>query len=238
MSFDDQTPENSDALVYTDRRRRGGGSGGYGFIIFFILLLILATVGSGWLYFNQVAKNASLRQEVVQLNKSMAIVREALQITDDTITDENKERNKKLSEVQSEIKKLWALVNKKQKTQIQLLMSRTASNTEALKVSGQGDDTLKDSLVKFQEEHKNTTAELSKKLKDLKDKVGKLPQIASLNKKVGGNKEVLTSLKNSRSALNSRVAKIQQEISLMRSKLLTLESNQPIPSHDLENSAQ
>ena len=239
MSLNTDNPKNSgDALVYTDRRRRSNGSGGYGFIVFFILLLVLATAASGWLYFDQVTKNANLRQEVINLNQSMAIVREALQITDETITDENEDRNKKISGLQSEINKLWNLVNKKQKAKIQLLMSRTSSNEDALKLAEKSNDKLQEALEQLQEDNKTFTSDTSKKVTEIEKKVSNLPQLGSLTKKVDGNNEALISLKNSRKALNSRVAKLQQEISLMRNKLLVLENNQPIPSHDLERPAQ
>ena len=236
-----QPDKATDSSIYTEKRqRRSGGSGGSGFLIFLLLLLFLAIAGSGWLYFDQVTKNVKLRQEVIDMKQSLSIIREALQITDETITGAGKERDQVAKTLQEEVNKLWVLVNKKQKAQIKVLTSRTAENAKAIQKSDRSTDVLIQNTLRIEQNNDEKLQGIAETLVALETAINEipLPEMEPLLLSIDTNTKNITALNSSRSALNSRVATLQQEISLLKNKILTLENNQPIPSHDLEKPGQ
>ena len=234
-----QSDKAVDSAIYTDKRqRRSGGSGGSGFLIFLLILLFLAIGGAGWLYFDQVTKNVKLRQEVIDIKQSMSIVREALQITDETITGVGEERDQVTKTLQEEINKLWVLVNNKQKTQIKVLTSRIVENTQAIQKTDRSTDVLIQNALRIEQNNDERLQGITESLTALEIAVREIPEIEPLSLNIDANTKNITALNNTRSALNSRVAKLQQEISLLKNKILILENNQPIPSHDLERPGQ
>ena len=220
--------------------RRGGGrttespkSGGVGKQIgmnLMVALLLGGLVLAGWFIANQQQMLAEEQSRVNSANDRLAVLEERLVATDSAMSMEGKDTKNQINLWESEIRKLWAVANERNKKWIQENQQAVKKMTASLSSI---DATMRDlnSAVGRHESAFDQQQNLIDKLtslelqmqqvargqRDLVDKVNSATQAvasmrAGLSDKVDDNSEAIASIDAYRVAVNSRLADIERRI--------------------------
>lgn len=148
-----------------------GGSGG--FLVFLGTVLILGLAGVSYYLFDQLqATQALLAQSQSRLDN----LEQRLSVTDDSVTESSASMKVKLSELDSEVRKLWDNVWKKQKEEL------GKHDTEI--------DKLQKSLVSMESRIKSSQAELAAAMKTFSTDKSRLTELSGRLDKAAAQAEV------------------------------------------------
>ena len=178
----------------------------------FVLLLIGILALSLWVSeLSNASKNASIKVE-----SRLAVLEEQLQLADSTSTEFLSDINSQLQFLDKEIRKLWDLSNKRNKTNISKLNDELKKHSEALKeiASTQTND----------QSNINAIQKQSQKLKILVDDLSQANQlnlvtqnkIAELNKSILLLEETVQAFDSYRSQNNEMLQELQLQISSIK----------------------
>ena len=104
------------------RRRSGGGSPSGGKLIFVNLVLAVLVAGlgvAGWFIANQHQQILAEQAETADANRRLRALEERLRMTDQVISETDAETDEQINFWESEIRKLWAISNERNKGWIQ-----------------------------------------------------------------------------------------------------------------------
>ena len=180
--------------------------------IVFVLLLIGILALSLWVSeLSNASKNASIKVE-----SRLAVLEEQLQLADSTSTEFLSDINSQLQFLDKEIRKLWDLSNKRNKTNISKLNDELKKHSEALKeiAATQTND----------QSNINAIQKQSQKLKILVDDLSQANQlnlvtqnkIAELNKSILLLEETVQAFDSYRSQNNEMLQELQLQISSIK----------------------
>jgi len=180
--------------------------------VVFVLLLIGILALSLWVSeLSNASKNASIKVE-----SRLAILEEQLQLADSTSTEFLSDINSQLQFLDKEIRKLWDLSNKRNKTNISKLNNELKKHSEALKeiAATQTND----------QSNINAIQKQSQKLKILVDDLSQANQlnlvtqnkIAELNKSILLLEETVQAFDSYRSQNNEMLQELQLQISSIK----------------------
>jgi len=180
--------------------------------VVFVLLLIGILALSLWVSeLSNASKNASIKVE-----SRLAILEEQLQLADSTSTEFLSDINSQLQFLDKEIRKLWDLSNKRNKTNISKLNDELKKHSEALKeiAATQTND----------QSNINAIQKQSQKLKILVDDLSQANQlnlvtqnkIAELNKSILLLEETVQAFDSYRSQNNEMLQELQLQISSIK----------------------
>ena len=178
----------------------------------FVLLLIGILALSLWVSeLSNASKNASIKVE-----SRLAVLEEQLQLADSTSTEFLSDINSQLQFLDKEIRKLWDLSNKRNKTNISKLNNELKKHSEALKeiAATQTND----------QSNINAIQKQSQKLKILVDDLSQANQlnlvtqnkIAELNKSILLLEETVQAFDSYRSQNNEMLQELQLQISSIK----------------------
>ena len=180
--------------------------------VVFVLLLIGILALSLWVSeLSNASKNASIKVE-----SRLAVLEEQLQLADSTSTEFLSDINSQLQFLDKEIRKLWDLSNKRNKTNISKLNNELKKHSEALKeiAATQTND----------QSNINAIQKQSQKLKILVDDLSQANQlnlvtqnkIAELNKSILLLEETVQAFDSYRSQNNEMLQELQLQISSIK----------------------
>ena len=180
--------------------------------VVFVLLLIGILALSLWVSeLSNASKNASIKVE-----SRLAVLEEQLQLADSTSTEFLSDINSQLQFLDKEIRKLWDLSNKRNKTNISKLNDELKKHSEALKeiAATQTND----------QSNINAIQKQSQKLKILVDDLSQANQlnlvtqnkIAELNKSILLLEETVQAFDSYRSQNNEMLQELQLQISSIK----------------------
>ncbi len=102
------------------RRRPGGKGGGKSLFVNLILVVLVAGLGAaGWFIANQQRLLVAEQANAAQANRRLHALEERLRMTDQVITESDAETGEQLDFWESEVRKLWAVANERNKGWIQ-----------------------------------------------------------------------------------------------------------------------
>lgn len=195
--------EPDDAAGY--RKRSGGGSGtggsssggGRSFVTnIFMVLIIAALAVAGWFIANQHEQLRASDAELENANQRLLLLEDRLKATDEVFSEVGQETTKEIDYWESEVRKLWDVTNKRNKTWIE-------ENQRSLK-------TVSASIVAL----KSDVAELQPGLERALDAAGKqqaiLDQLTAIEKQMRQIADNAASAKQGVNSLSSRLTESEQ----------------------------
>lgn len=117
----DDAPRRSQRRRGRDGGGRGGGSGsGSGIAVSGVLALTIAGfAAAGWFILHQQDQLRDNDRALADAGDRLRVLEERLRITDETMTEAGKDTTEQLSFWESEVRKLWDVANKRNRTWIQ-----------------------------------------------------------------------------------------------------------------------
>lgn len=219
------------------RRGAGGGgrkrpaSGGSSIGVNLILVILLAgLMVAGWFVANQQQMLTSEQQAREAAEGRIALLEDRLRMTDETLTESGSETKSEIGRWESEIRKLWAVSNERNKDWIQANQAALKKQTSALSgITGKqselsGQIASMKSALDDQGDLRGDLAAVSKQLdqlvktqRDLVDKVNAARQsVASLQSglanRVTENEQAVSSMDAYRVQLNNRLAEMERRL--------------------------
>lgn len=237
----------NDGPMYSPSRERKNKSvaASTGFVFTFLLLLIILLGGGvAWLYLRVDQQQSLLRTRFLTIDQNQSLFKEALKITDENFVDIETSRKERLETLDDEIRKLWNIANGRNKKQIKKLESDLASTNKSVRTIN---ETLKldhkkvQQLVEHVENLQATTNTLNEELgQDIAKLVEVQKALGSAISRLEEESNVQTlknidqriaALENQQGGNNVRMGSLQQDINLLRSRLLALESSLRLPTN-------
>lgn len=237
MSENPHTPSISAAPEDARRRapaaaRRRGGDGGGRMIGFTLVLAVLAAglAVAGWFITNQHRLLTEEQERLANANTRIEAMEERLRMTDQVMSETAGETDEQINFWESEIRKLWAVSNERNKRWIQdnqkLLRSQKAT-TDALEAT---DKSLKSTVARHenalsrQEDVADQLASIELQLqrvlrgqRDLVDKVNAAAQtVAGVNTSVQEHEQAIAAIDSYRRQFNTRLVDIEQRLDALR----------------------
>lgn len=217
----------------TERPARGdGGRSGLGLNVMMVLL-IAGLVLAGWFIANQQQMLAEEQAELASASDRIAKLEDRLMATDSALTQEGQDTQQKLGLWESEIRKLWAVSNERNKKWIkdneagvakltQTLNGIEASNRDLKAAVGRHEAAFsqQQSLIDQFTSLELQMQQLVRGQRDLVDKVNAATQSvaslrASLSGNVADNTEAIQSMDAFRVAMNSRLSDLERRINAL-----------------------
>ncbi|MEM1436423.1 MAG: hypothetical protein AAGG11_20400 [Pseudomonadota bacterium] len=215
-----------------DRRRNPRNSGGGSIAINLVLVVLVAgLMVAGWFLANQqqMLKDAEAARQAAE--SRLVVLEDRLRVTDEVLTDSGAETEDKINFWESEIRKLWAVSNERNKGWIQdnqkQLKAQTATLTalqSSLDRLTQAVDAQSEALAaagRLEPQVEEVAGRLDGVLKtqrDLVDKVNKARQTvaslqAGLANRVAENEQAVASMDTFRAQINGRLIDIERRMS-------------------------
>lgn len=178
------------------RRARGGNGGGGSVAINLILVILLAgLMVAGWFVANQQQMLAQAENDRVKAEARIAVLEDRLRVTDEVMSESGADTKSELGRWESEIRKLWAVSNERNKDWIQ-------SNQAALKKQAS-------SLGNINTQQKQLASQLSGLDKKLDAQGGIRDDVVALSKRMDGLVETQRELVDRVNAARKTVASLQ-----------------------------
>ena len=213
------------------RRRPDSGGGGSSIGVNLILVILLAgLMVAGWFVANQQQTLAAERQAREAAEVRIALMEDRLRMTDETLTESGSETKSELGRWESEIRKLWAVSNERNKGWIQTNQATLKKHTGTLDSLNKQQATLGKEIgslrtvIEQQGDLRGDVAAVSKQLdqlvktqRELVDKVNAARQsVASLQSglanRVTENEQAVSSMDAYRLQLNNRLAALERRL--------------------------
>ena len=212
------------------RRDRGGG----GRLIGFSLVLATLAAGlavAGWFIANQQRLLTEEQGRVAEADARIAALEDRLRMTDQVMSETGAETGEQLNFWESEIRKLWAVSNERNRTWIQDNQKLLKSHKTTIEALESTDKSLKSTVARHekalgrQEEVADQLAAIELQLqrvlrgqRDLVDKVNAAAQtVAGVNSSVQEHEQAIAAIDSYRRQFNTRLVDIEQRLDALRS---------------------
>lgn len=219
--------EPDDAAGY--RKRSGGGSnggsgsgggGGRSFVSnIFMVLIIAALAVAGWFIANQHEQLRASGDELENANQRLLLLEDRLKATDEVFSEVGQETTKEIDYWESEVRKLWDVTNKRNKTWIeenQRSLKTVTASIAALKSDvvemGPGLERALDAAGKQQGLLDQLTA-IEKQMRQIADNAAGAKQgVNSLASRVTESEQGLAAFDAFRLQLNRRLVDLERRL--------------------------
>ena len=208
-------------------RRRGGGGGGR--MVGFTLVLAVLSAGlavAGWFIANQHRLLTAEQERLAQADTRIQALEERLRMTDQVMSETDAETGEQIDFWESEIRKLWAVSNDRNKKWIQDNQKLLNSHKSTIRALESTDKSLKSSVARHekalgrQDEVADQLASIELQLqrvlrgqRDLVDKVNAAAQtVASVNSSVEEHEQAIAAIDSYRRQFNTRLVDIEQRL--------------------------
>ena len=220
-------PEDARRRPATAARRRGDDGGGR-MIGFTLVLAVLAAglAAAGWFIANQHQLLTEEQRQVADARTRIEALEDRLRMTDQVISETDAETGEQINLWESEIRKLWAISNERNKKWIQdnqRLLQSQKTTIQALQSTNQS---LKSSVARHekalgqQQEVADQLASIELQLqrmlrgqRELVDKVNAAAQtVARMNSEVKEHEQAIAAIDSYRRQFNTRLVDIEQRL--------------------------
>ncbi len=215
------------------RRGGGGGAGGSGRMVGFTLVLAVLAAGlavAGWFIANQHRLLTDEQERLADANTRIEALEERLQMTDQVMSETAGETDEQINFWESEIRKLWAVSNDRNKKWIQDNQKLLRSHRTTIQALESTDKSLKSTVARHenalgrQEEVADQLASIELQLqrvlrgqRDLVDKVNAAAQtVAGVNSSVEEHEQAIAAIDSYRRQFNTRLVDIEQRLDALR----------------------
>lgn len=213
------------------RRSSGDGSGGsrlFGNVVLAVLIAGLAV--AGWFIAEQRQQIERDTRMLADAEARLEVLEDRLRVTDEALTETGEATNEQINFWESEIRKLWAVSNERNKQWIQDNQKAIADVREAVASLQSASNEIKGTLgrhesafARQQEVIDQITSveiqlqQVSRSQRDLVERVNKAQQTmaqlqSSLVNRVTENEQAVTAIDAYRLQLNSRLAAIERRL--------------------------
>ncbi len=220
----------------TRRKEKGGGGGGMGRMIGLNLVMALLVAGlvlAGWFIANQQQMLVEEQARLQDANNRLARLEERISATDSALSQEGEDTEQQIGLWESEIRKLWAVSNERNKKWIKdnergvasiqkTLNGIEASNRDLKAAVGRHESAFdqQQALIDQLTSLELQMQQIVRGQRDLVDKVNTATQSvaslrAGLSGKVDDNSEAIQSIDAYRVAVNSRLSAIERRLNSM-----------------------
>ena len=241
MSEHPQTPSISAAPedarrrpATTARRRDGGGGRGGGVGVVLVVTVVSLAVGlavAGWFIANQQRLLTEEQRAMADAKTRIEALEERLRMTDEVISETDAQTDEQIDFWESEIRKLWAISNERNKQWIQDNQRALRSHKATIDALESTDKSLKSSVARHeqalgrQQEVADQLAAVELQLRqvlrgqrDLVDKVNTAAQtIAGMSGTVEEHEQAIAAIDSYRRQFNTRLVDIEQRLDALRS---------------------
>ena len=212
-------------------RRGGGREGGAGRSVALNVVLAILVAGlmvAGWFVANQHQLLLAEQQAREDAEARLSVLEDRLRVTDETLTESGADTSKQINFWESEIRKLWAVSNERNKDWIKANESALGKQSDALARLTKGQSSLEadvktlDAGVKKLADMQETLDSLNKRVVDMNrtqqqlvDRVNAARQAvaslqAGLANRVEDNEQAVASIDAFRAQINQRVNALEQ----------------------------
>ncbi len=215
-------------------RRRSGGSGGGSSIAINLVLAILVAglMVAGWFLANQHQMLSEEQQARKAAEQRLLVLEDRLRVTDEALTETGADTGKQINRWESEIRKLWAVANERNKDWIKANEAAVAAGAKQAKTLQAAQQKLQQQLTALDasvaELGKLSTsiARVDKKVGDVaatqQEMVGRVNAArqavaslqAGLTNRVEENEQAVASMDAYRGQLNKRLADLERALAL------------------------
>lgn len=212
-------------------RRRGGGGGGR--MIGFTLVLAVLAMGlavAGWFIANQHRLLTEEQERLAKANTRIEALEDRLRMTDQVMSETDAQTGEQIDFWESEIRKLWAVSNERNKKWIQDNQKLLRSHKTTIQALEATDKSLKSSVARHekalgrQDEVADQLASIELQLqrvlrgqRDLVDKVNTAVQtVAGVNSSVQEHEQAIAAIDSYRRQFNTRLVDIEQRLDALR----------------------
>ena len=220
----------------TRRKEKGGGGGGMGRMIGLNLVMALLVAGlvlAGWFIANQQQMLVEEQARLQDANNRLARLEQRISATDSALSQEGEDTEQQIGLWESEIRKLWAVSNERNKKWIKdnergvasiqkTLNGIEASNRDLKAAVGRHESAFdqQQALIDQLTSLELQMQQIVRGQRDLVDKVNTATQSvaslrAGLSGKVEDNSEAIQSIDAYRVAVNSRLSAIERRLNSM-----------------------
>lgn len=213
-------------------RRRGGGDGGGGRLLGNLVLavLIAGLAVAGWFIAEQYQRLQNEADSIADARSRLGVLEDRLRTTDEALTESGESTSGKIDFWESEIRKLWAVTNERNKKWIEdnqkaiAVLQKTLAGVEATNREIQGTLGRHESSFKRQQEVIDQITsvqiqlqQISRSQRDLVERVNAAQQSVAqmqsgLVNRVKENEQAVAAIDAYRLQLNSRLADIERRI--------------------------
>jgi DNA repair exonuclease SbcCD ATPase subunit len=216
------------------RRPNGGGSSSSIAINLVLAILVAGLMVAGWFLANQHQILNEEQQARKSAEQRLVVLEDRLRVTDEALTETGADTGKQINRWESEIRKLWAVANERNKDWIkanEAAVAAGAKQTESLQASLQASQqklqqqlaTLNASVTKLGK-LRGSIAAVDKKTQDVaatqREMVGRVNAArqavaslqAGLTNRVEENEQAVASMDAYRSQLNRRLVELERAL--------------------------
>lgn len=222
-------PEDARRRPAAASRRRDSGGGGGGRMIGFTLVLAVLAAGlavAGWFIANQQRLLAEEQGRVADAKSRIEAMEDRLRMTDQVMSQTGAETGEQIDFWESEIRKLWAISNDRNKKWIQDNQKLLQSHKTTIQALESTNKSLKSSVARHetalgrQQEVADQLAAIELQLqrvlrgqRDLVDKVNTAGQtVAGMNSSVEDHEQAIAAIDSYRRQFNTRLVDIEQRL--------------------------
>ena len=211
------------------RRRAGGDGSGTGRMIGINLILAVLVAGlvvAGWFIANQHQLLKDEQHKVASANTRIEALENRLMATDAVMTEAGAETDEQINLWESEIRKLWAISNERNKKWIEDNQKSLARQKGTISSLESNDKTLKSAVDRHERAFAQQQAvidqlasielqlqQILRGQRDLVDKVNVASQsVASMATRVADNEQAVAAIDAYRLQINSRLSTIERRL--------------------------
>lgn len=215
-------------------RRRSGGSGGGSSIAINLVLAILVAglMVAGWFLANQHQMLGEEQQARKSAEQRLLVLEDRLRVTDEALTETGADTGKQINRWESEIRKLWAVANERNKDWIKANEAAVAAGAKQSKSLQATQQKLQQQLAALDAsvaklgKLSDSIAGVDKKVQDVAETqqqmVGRVNAArqavaslqAGLTNRVEENEQAVASMDAYRGQLNKRLADLERALAL------------------------
>ncbi len=228
-------PEDARRRTPTATRRRDGGGGRRGGVgVVLVVTVVSLAVGlavAGWFIANQQRLLTEEQRAMADAKTRIEALEERLRMTDEVISETDAQTGEQIDFWESEIRKLWAISNERNKQWIQDNQRALRSHKATIDALESNDKSLKSSVARHeqalgrQQEVADQLAAVELQLRqvlrgqrDLVDKVNTAAQsIAGMSGTVEEHEQAIAAIDSYRRQFNTRLVDIEQRLDALRS---------------------
>ena len=204
--------------------RRASDSGGGGrvlFMIFFLLFLVAGLIALGWLVWQQQQTMQQMSQQLTEAHTQVTSLSAQLSDTESNMTATARSADEQISVNESEIRKLWDVSNKRNKTWIQTNQGNIATIKGDIKQ-------VKDTLQQTETDIGATMAQVLRQQRDVSDQVNLISQRFNqlqdnVVNQVNENSQSIGAIDASRVQNNQRILDVSRRLGNVEQQLRAIE---------------
>ncbi len=221
--------EPNDARIRSGARRRPGGgpSGGKMILVNALLAALVAGLGvAGWFIANQHQLLLVEQGKTADANRRLRALEERLRMTDQVISETDAETDEQIDFWESEIRKLWAVTNERNKGWIQENQKLLQTQESAINQLQSTNHSLKSAVDRHEQAFSQQQTlvdqlagielQLQQVLRGQRDMVDRVnsatQQVAALNSRVKENEQAIAAIDTHRVQINNRLGRIEERL--------------------------